>query len=401
MSIRSKMCTQRRRPMHLNAIFSVSCVVAALLAVGCRNHLFNVALRNPVAVRIDRPIDVGLRNPIELGLNTPITMNGDLTTRIPTDYSVTPIVARPVSGDDASGPLVAMLDVDGMLLNRNMTGLGSMGENPVSLFREKLAAIQRDVNVDAVVLRINSPGGGVTASDIMRRELIDFKSRTGLPIVAVVMETGTGGAYYLATACDQIVAHPTSIVGGVGVILNLYNLEDAMAQFNIVSSAVRSGELVDAGSPVRFIEPEAESMLQAIADSFHERFVDTVKRSRPNFAATDQADSVFQGGIMIAETAMEAGLIDQIGYVDDGIAAAVQAAAAMQTPTINAGVNTPPRVNLYHRMNDRAQTVYDVTPNSPLQNGLVPLRIPGLDRASMPTFLYMWQVEPTLEAGGG
>ncbi|MBW3598643.1 MAG: S49 family peptidase, partial [Planctomycetes bacterium] len=145
-------------------------------------------------------------------------------------------------------PKVGIIDVDGVLLNRNMTGFGSMGENPVALFREKLNAAAADPSIRAIVLRINSPGGGVSATDTMRHDLEMFKLRTGLPVIACVTDLGAGGAYYLALSADVIVAHPTALVGGVGVIFNLYNLVEAMNLQNVAPVPVRSGEYIDLGS---------------------------------------------------------------------------------------------------------------------------------------------------------
>ncbi len=108
------------------------------------------------------------------------------------------------------GPAIAVIDVDGILLNMDMTGPASAGENPVSLFRERLDAAAADPCTRAVVVRINSPGGGVTASDIMRHDLEQFKNNTRFPVVACLMDIGAGGGYYVATAADQIVAHPTT-----------------------------------------------------------------------------------------------------------------------------------------------------------------------------------------------
>ena len=107
-----------------------------------------------------------------------------------------------------------MVDVDGLLLDDDAAGLGSAGENAVSVFRERLDAIQCNPRVRSVVLRIHSPGGSVTATDIMWRDLQAFRRKTGLPVVACLMDVATGGGYYLATAADAIVAHPTSVVGG-------------------------------------------------------------------------------------------------------------------------------------------------------------------------------------------
>lgn len=105
--------------------------------------------------------------------------------------------------------LVAVIDVDGILTNAEATGMGSWGENPVALFRERLDAVAKDGRIQAIVVRINTPGGSVTASDIMWRDLNRFKEKTKLPVVACLMDVGAGGGYYLATAADQIVAHPT------------------------------------------------------------------------------------------------------------------------------------------------------------------------------------------------
>lgn len=355
------------------------CIVTAM-ATGCSGHLMNVALRSPVSVRLD----------------TPVRMVTEVTTKLPADNQVTPIEGRPIPF--STGPVthskarrshIAVLDLDGLIVNRNMVGLGSMGENPVALFREKLDAIESDPRVEAVVLRINSSGGGVTASDIMRRDLIHFRERTGVPVVACILDTGAGGAYYVATACNAIISHPTSVVGGIGVILNLYNVEDTMAQFNVLSNPIRAGERVDAGSPTRSLAEEEQAMLQAMADSFHQRFSQAVIRSRSGYSGDPDTD--FSGAVFTGDTAASKGLIDQVGYLEDAVAIATQLA----------GSDGQPSLLLYRRSSDRARTPYDVTPNVPLQNSLIPLSIPGLDRAQLPTFLYIWQIEPTLEKSGG
>src|SRR5262249_10852011 len=97
---------------------------------------------------------------------------------------------------------VAILDVDGLILNAPFVGPMSVGENPVATFREKLDLIECDPTIRGVVLRMNSPGGGVAACQAMRRDLERFRARTHRPVVACLMDLSTGGAYYLASACD-------------------------------------------------------------------------------------------------------------------------------------------------------------------------------------------------------
>lgn len=283
---------------------------------------------------------------------------------------------------------VALLDVDGLIVNRNLSGMGSMGENPVALFREKLDSVAADSTIKAVVLRINSPGGGVTASDIMGRDLQEFKSQRSIPVVASILDVGAGGAYYLATYSDAIVAHPTSIVGGVGVILNVYNLEDTLGQFNILPVPIKAGNLIDLGSPERAMPKNERAVLESIANAYHQRFIDRVKASRPALAANEET---FDGRVFTGDEALRKALIDKVGYLDDALLLAKQMS----------GLTADSSVIMLRRDNDRAHTQFDVTPNIPVQASIVPLKVPGLDRSSLPTFLYLWQADPSFVTSSG
>jgi protease-4 len=285
---------------------------------------------------------------------------------------------------------VAIVDVDGLILNTPFTGPMSVGENPVSLFREKLDAIEADPRVKAVVLRINSPGGGVAATGAMRRDLLRFKARSGKPVVACVLDQACGGAYVLATASDAIAADPASVVGGVGVILNLFNLRDLMAQFNVIPQSIKAGEKTDLGSSARALTPEEKKLLQDMADEFHTELIAAVRKSRPQVESP--TGTTFDGRIFTAKQAVTRGLIDVVGDLDEAIRMAEERAGC------TCGT---PRVVMLRRKNDPARSVYAVTPNVPLQGaGLLP-NVPGLDRSKLPTFLSLWQPELTMEKLGG
>jgi protease-4 len=289
----------------------------------------------------------------------------------------------------AGGPTVAIVDVDGLILNGPFVGPMSVGENPVALFREKLEAVACDPNVKAVVLRVNSPGGGVAACVSMRHDLERFKERTRLPVVACLMDTATGGAYYLASGADQIVAGPATVTGGLGVILNLFNLRDLMAQFNVIPQSIRSGKFTDIGTNARSLTEEERALLQAMADEFHKQITSDVQRSRPR--VTDAG--VYDGRIFTGSQAQAKGLVDHVGDLDQ----ALQLAQGLGCP----GASARPSVVLYRRANDPARSVYAVTANVPLQGaGLLP-SLPGFDRTKMPTFLSVWQPDVTLEKLGG
>ncbi len=180
-------------------------------------------------------------------------VRGEMSIKLPTGADPGPMVTsviRPARGSQA-GARLAVIDVDGMLVNQNREGLYDSGENPVASFREKLEAAAADPRVAAVVLRVNSPGGGVTACDILARELESFKAATRKPVVACLMDVAASGAYYLALGADRIVAHPTTITGGIGVVFNHVNLQDAMAQLNVTDDSVKAGALIDMGSVTR------------------------------------------------------------------------------------------------------------------------------------------------------
>jgi protease-4 len=323
-------------------------------------------------------------------LDAPVVTSSRVTLDLAPVRNGGPVVAMPVRGGPCAGQgrKVALIDVDGLLVNTDLTGLYSLGENPVALFREKLDAIAADPGVAAVVVRINSPGGSVTATDVMWHDLQAFRAATRRPVVACFLDLGTGGGYYLAMAADLVLAHPTTVTGGIGVILNLYNLRDAMRYFNIIEQPIRAGPNIDMGSPVQKLSPEAEQLLQAMADEFHERFQRVVRQARP--AVDGGQGTTFDGRVFTARQALQRRLIDRIGYLDDAIAAAEQLAGLDNAPVV-----------LYHRESDPARSTYAVTPNSPLQAAALPLSLPGLDRSRLPTFLYLWQPEATLEKLGG
>jgi protease-4 len=347
----------------------VLCLIAA--ALGC-NHPFTIDTQSRVT------------------LDAPIVTQSRIITDTPPISDGGPVVAMPVgsgAGDQKCGR-IALVDVDGLLLNTDFTGPYSLGENPVALFREKLDAIAADPQVRAVVIRINSPGGGVTASDILRHDLLAFRARTGLPVVASLADLGTGGAYYLATGADRILANPTTVTGGIGVIINLFNLHEFMNVYNVLPQEVKSGENIDLGTPIRKMTDEQRAMLQGLADQFHARFQQVVQQARPGLDLA--GGTTMDGRVFTAPQALERHLIDGIGYLDDAIHLARELAQAPQACPV-----------LFHRANDPAHSIHAVSPNVPLQANLLGISLPGLDRTRLPSFLYLWQPEATLERLSG
>jgi protease-4 len=335
---------------------------------------------------------IGCIHPLKLVTDDRITVDGpvNITAELQPTNNTRPLVQMPVDGHPgcSCGPKVAIIDVDGLLLNLNMTGPYSAGENPVDVFRERLDAAAADSAICALVVRINSPGGAVAASDMMWRELQEWRTRTHRPVVACLMDLATGGGYYLATASDRIVAHPMTITGGVGVVLNLYNLQDFMGGLNIVAQPIKAGKNIDVGSMLKPLPPQQRQMLQELADEFHVRFKDVVQKNRPELDLAD--GSTLDGRVFTGPHAQKLGLVDDVGYLEDAIHHARQMA---HQPTAS--------VIVLHRSNDPARTPYATTPNIPLQATFLPVSLPGAERSRLPTFLYLWQPDPTLERLSG
>ncbi|MEM7477778.1 MAG: S49 family peptidase [Planctomycetota bacterium] len=346
------------------------------LAAGCLSRPFQTIMRGSMNMRGD------------MNMTGNMDMSGQVSTVMKTDNTASRLASVPIYSSPRSqqSKAVVVLDVDGILLNKNIGGIGSLGENPVALFREKLDVIATDPKVGAIVLRINSPGGGVTAADIMHRDLLQVKNSRNIPVVACLMDVGAGGGYYVASGADHIVAHPTSLVGGIGVILNIYFLTD-MSMFSVSSQPVTSGPKINMATPDRDMELEERELLQGIANEFHQRFIAKVRKDRD--LPEEQSELIFDGRVMTGESALANHLVDDLGYLDDAVVKARELA------------DLPERapVMMLRRDNDRAYTLLDVTPNVPTMTSLVPLKIPGLDRSQMPSYLYLWQPEPSMTTG--
>ncbi|WP_165219845.1 signal peptide peptidase SppA [Aquisphaera insulae] len=311
-------------------------------------------------------------------------IKGEMAVKLPAAIDPGPLatsVIRPAAG---GAPRVALIDVDGLILNQNREGLYDSAENPVAAFREKLESAHADPRIAAIVLRVHSPGGGVTACDIMAAELDRFRERTRKPVVACLMDVATSGAYYLAVGGDRIVAHPTTITGGIGAVFNHVNLADAMAQLNVVDDPVKAGPLVDMGSVTRALDDKSRVLLQEMADDFAQRFIDRVSRHRPTLTENDRR-VLADGRILSAPQAEKLHLVDRLGYLDDAIAEAEGLAGVSNAEVV-----------LFSRTASPARSAYAIAPGPPRLNDVVPLSYPGLDRAKLPTFLYLWQPDPSL-----
>ncbi len=281
---------------------------------------------------------------------------------------------------------VALIDVSGMIINASPRGLLYQGENPVSLLHEQLQEARCDSRVKSVVLRINSPGGTVTASDAMYRQIKRFREETGKPVVALMMDVAASGGYYVACASDEIVAYPTTITGSIGVILQTISVKPALDRIGIHAEALTTGPNKDAASPLSTLTDEHRAVLTAMVDDFFQRFVATVRENRPNIPQ-DQFATVTDGRVVSGERAVELGLVDRLGDLESAFARAKELAGVRDAELIR-----------YHRQNTYVGSPYAATPTPgadqvPVQVNLLQVNLPDayhLPGASV-GFLYLWQ----------
>lgn len=273
---------------------------------------------------------------------------------------------------------VAVIDVDGMLLNARTPGLLTTGDNPVAVFREKLEVAAADRRVKAVVLRINSPGGAVTASDMMHQDLLNFRQETKKPVVACLMDVAASGGYYLATGCDLVFAHPTTVTGSIGVIMSLYNATGLMTKLGVASNPIKSGSNKDLANPARPMTEEERAILQTVVNHFHDQFVQVVAvgRNLPEANVRKLAD----GRIYTGLEAKQHGLVDEVGYLEDALAAAMSLAKLKDAAIIS-----------YDRGEGGKGTIYSGMPHLPREIK-VNVSVPGLtQQPAAAGFLYLWE----------
>ncbi len=271
---------------------------------------------------------------------------------------------------------VLLMDLSGVLAEEPILTLESRPQVPLlARVREELEKAAEDARVRALVLRINSPGGTVTASDILFHELTAFKTRRKVPVIASILDVGASGGYYVALAADHIVAHPTTVTGSIGVLMINVNSSGLLEKIGVSASYIKSGTFKDMGSPFRPLTSEERAIFQDAIDRLYGRFVALIARERRLDEARVRA--VADGRIYTASEALTLGLVDRIGYLDDAIALAKEAAGIPDAKVIT-----------YHRPRQYRATIYS-TAEAPPAAGASMADLARLAVAG-PRFLYLW-----------
>jgi len=272
---------------------------------------------------------------------------------------------------------VLMIDIDGTISSALETGFLSREESVVARVSERLERAAADPWVRAVILRLDTPGGEVTASDIIYNEILRFKERTGRPVIGLMMSVAASGGYYIAAACDLIVAHPSTLTGSIGVISIFPSVEALMSKVGVKVNIIKSGPAKDSGSPFRDMTEEEKKMFQGIIDEYYERFLAVVAKGRKGKIAAADLRTIADGRVYTAPQALKLGLIDGVGYFDDAFGKARDLASIERAKLVSYTYFPKTKTNIYAEQLGRF---------SPLEAKFVESMVGALKAG----FYYLW-----------
>jgi protease-4 len=242
--------------------------------------------------------------------------------------------------ESGTGGKIAVIKIDGVIMEGG-GGLFGGGIDPVALASDGFRRAAEDNEVHAVILEVNSPGGGVTASDQIHHEIVKFRQETGKPVVVYMKDLAASGGYYISAPCDYIVANPTTLTGSIGVIIQGFNFHGTLTEIAKGEDAtIKAGDNKTMGS--MFADPESQdykegrALLQVLVDEMHVHFKKIVKDGRGDRLSPDW-ETYADGRIMTATQAEKIGLVDRIGYFEEAKAEAERLAGVTNTAVVEYG----------------------------------------------------------------
>lgn len=273
---------------------------------------------------------------------------------------------------------IALIEVSGLILNSPVPQLLGTGEHPVSTLLEQLDKARRDPAVKGVILRINSPGGSVVASELMHAEIEHFK-KSGKPIVAIMMDVAASGGYYIACACDEIIAQPSTITGSIGVIMQLFSFAGTMEMIGVTNNAITSGEHKDSGSPFKAMREEERALFQVIVQEMYDGFVGVVASGRPALSE-NEVRKLADGRVYTGKQAKQVGLVDRLAGMRETVELMKERIGAKQI-----------RLVTYRRAAEYKPNYYSRAPAA--RGGdinLVNVDVGDALQPRSPRFMYLW-----------
>lgn len=293
---------------------------------------------------------------------------------------------------DASDPLkesilqgtekgkVLVVSLRGVITTRPKEGTFRTMPSMVQEIVSQLRMAEKDKEIKCLLLKVDSPGGTATASDILYNEILAFKERTKAKIVVSMMDIAASGGYYVSLPADIIFAHPTSITGSIGVVFMRPNVTELVDKIGFAMDVNKSGNNKDMGSPFRHPTAEETQILQDLTDGLADQFLKLVAKHR----GLDEASltMVSTARVYLPAEAKALKLIDRIGYLDDALAEAIKISGLPEKAKVVAYRRTMfPNDNLYNPL----------TTSSNIQaKPLLDLGIQNTTAHLAPGFYYVW-----------
>jgi protease-4 len=227
-------------------------------------------------------------------------------------------------------------------------------------------------SVKAIVMRINSPGGAIAPSQEIYEAIRSTSSKSGKPVIASLDSVAASGGFYIASACDEIVANPGSITGSIGVIMQWMDMKDLLSWAKVKPETITSGAMKAAGSPYRDLSDAERTYLQHVSDQLHAQFIHAVAVGRKGKISEAEVGKIADGRIFTGEEALGLKLVDKLGNLDDAVALAAKRAKVAGRPGL-----------IYPRRHDRG--LFELLTSSDAQSSVERV----LSGRSL-RFLYKW-----------
>jgi len=278
---------------------------------------------------------------------------------------------------------ILVLDVEGILSAAGGQGPLAREGNIISQVYSRLEKAAEDPDVKGVILRLDTPGGEVAASDILYYEVLRFKQRSRRPVLGLMMSTTASGGYYIASACDYLIAHPMTVTGSIGVISLFPDMASLLGKIGVGVNVIKSGRMKDAGSPFRSMDEAEKKIFQEMIDDYYEGFLDVVLKGRKDAIPRETLRQIADGRIYTAGQALELKLIDEIGYFDSAYEKMLAMAGLREARVISYSYYPKTRANLYaaalkEDLSFASGKLENLLPN--LKSGFYYLWLPGSER---------------------
>jgi protease IV len=210
---------------------------------------------------------------------------------------------------------IQVLRLTGVIMDRQESSIFGGGDTATSVLKS-LRKAGKDNHIKAILLRINSPGGTVPASQELSDEIIDLRSKNK-PVVVSMGDLAASGGYYISSAADTIVAEPGTLTGSIGVILSSLNMKGLGEKLGVSPEVIKSGKFKDLASPYRAMTPEDRTILQDLIMDSYDQFVTAVAKGRK--MKVEDVKKIADGRIYSGRQALKLGLVDKLGGYDTAI----------------------------------------------------------------------------------